>query len=151
MYVDDQLVFDEVDSINPLTGPGYFVVVYLTTSPMKLSVVNTSQLNAAYAALIQTMEAYELQRSPVLSGISLAGSTAVQAGSSTQLSVSASYNDSTVVNTITGVTYGSSNVSVATVSAGGTVNTLRMGTSVITAVYGTFRAEYRLTVTPNEP
>ncbi|MEK3724241.1 carbohydrate binding domain-containing protein [Paenibacillus sp. FSL H8-0034] len=150
MYVDDQLVFDEVDSINPLTGPGYFVV-YSTTSPMKLSAVNTSQLNTAYITLLQAVEAFEQQRSPALSGISLAGSTAVQAGGSTQLSVSASYNDSTVVNGVTGVTYGSSNVSVATVSAEGTVSTLRAGTSVITAVYGTFHAEYRLTVTPNEP
>ena len=83
-----------------------------------------------------------------LAGITVAGAVnSVVKGAVTQLTATANYTDGSSADLTTQVTWASSNSAVASVSAQGLVNALGVGSSNISATFGSQQGVYPLTIT----
>ncbi|WP_217593544.1 Ig-like domain-containing protein [Cohnella sp. GbtcB17] len=135
--------------------------VTYSSSNSEVATVDASGMVTAVAAGEATITAqygnYQAQASvtvndtpppaPAITGIQLDSSAySLDVGGTHQSVATAVYDDNSTKALSSGVTYSSSNSEVATVDASGMVTAVAAGQTIITAVYGDYRAEANVTV-----
>ncbi|WJH35653.1 SpoIID/LytB domain-containing protein [Paenibacillus sp. CC-CFT747] len=129
-------------------------VAFTSSSPQVAEVDATGTIRAlSHGQTVITAEfegrsaAYSLTVSPALTGLTLTGLAPMRQGDTAQAVVSAVYSDGSSVPLAGGVTFTSSQPSVAAVDEAGRVTALAKGETEITASYGGKTVSYRLVVT----
>jgi len=116
LYVDGQRIFDVIDTVDPISEPGY-LTIYPMSGPIKISKIEVNE-----APALQSLTLNDLMPQMTI-------------GKQQQSAVSATYSDLSTKDVTSLVLFSSSNPQVVEVTSTGVLQALKPGTAIIKAVY----------------